>query len=109
MNYQEAVKKLKTDQALKNPNNYLRIEMSYGFHIVLPYKEGVSFIECLNHAQEYEKNYSTGPVISPIKQDNFKINMMSGEDYRDIKIANLMGVAVEDLKTLAPSTEIVSS
>jgi hypothetical protein len=97
MNYQEACQKVEASR--KQPNNYLKIELSYNLYLLLPYKAGVTLIECLNHAEEYEYHYSDNPVISPLKQNQFKITPLSEEEYRNIKIANLMGVKLEELKT----------
>ena len=100
MTYDEAMTKISLGR--KNPNNFLKVQLSYGFYILLPYKEGITFLETLNHAEEYELNYGSSPTIAPIKPNQFMVSILSEEDYRDTKIANLMGVTLEELR--APQT-----
>lgn len=92
--YEEALKKIYS----KTPkDNFIVIEFDYNKSILLPYDEGLKFLACLKQAELFHETYSKPNTIGPFDASNFKTKILSRKDYEDIKVANLLGVTVEEL------------
>lgn len=99
MDYEEA-KKLVAKSTKKE--NYLRITLTYGNSIVMPYKDGIQFLNSLASAEKYVEEWDsnvrkTNNKIVALNKDVFGITILSSAEYEKIKIAQLLGVSVDDL------------
>lgn len=92
---------LKTVEQSKTQSNFMTMEFSYNLMIVLPHKAGLAIIEALNQAEVYDTNYSRDSTISPLEQKHFKANFLPISEYRQIKMAALLGITVQELNTTA--------
>jgi hypothetical protein len=96
MTYQEALKKV---QANKNKDNFMLIEVNWDNKILLPYKDGLVYLNSLINAESYS---DSGDVrIGGIKQHDITCRIMSNEEYEQIKIANLLSISLADVKDMA--------
>lgn len=101
MDYEEALAKV---QSAKNDEGFMKVSLGYS-HLLVPYKDGVNLMACLIHAEEYESNYGSSPKIVPLSGSMISATRFSRKEYQEIKIAQLMGISLEDLKTsLNPPT-----
>jgi hypothetical protein len=93
-NYEDALKKLYS----KTPkDNFLVIEFDYSKSILLPYDEGLKFLGCLKTAEMFNEQYNKPKSIEAFDSSRFKTRILSRKEYEDIKVANLLGVTVEEL------------
>ena len=95
MKYEDAVKKVQTK---KSTDNYMIIETSYNTKILLPYKDGITFMSALVNAEEFKDSYGENPRILPVNKSIVSSTLLSREDYELIKIANLLNMSVDQLK-----------
>lgn len=98
MEYLEAVKKV---QAKKIKENFLVIETAYDTHVILPYKEGITFMSAFVNAEQLKKPYGEPHRIIPINHDTIKSYVMSAEEYEQYKIAALLNITIEEVKEAA--------
>lgn len=96
MNYQEAVKL--TDATPKLKDNFMVIKLNYDFMLVLPYKAGVAFMEAVANAEQLYQEYNKQHRICAMDTNRMQVNVMSHKEYREYKIAALMGIKVEEVK-----------
>lgn len=101
MDYNEAVKKLKTQ---KVKENYLCIKTDYSTKIILPYKEGLAFMSALENAEQFTEKYQEPHRIVPFNKETLTVTLMSGEEYEQYKIAALLNVDIEDVRRFAEAT-----
>lgn len=94
MTYEEAVKKVK---ASKISQPYLLIKLDYNRKLILPYKEGITFIGTLEKAEQLVEEYSKPSRIIPLDSNALEVTILSQEMYERIKIAALLNIRVEDL------------
>lgn len=99
MTYEEAVKAF--EKSSKPAKNYLKLGFSYGSFFLLPYEQGVEVLKAFNHAEDYEHNYSGNPKIKAISANQVSVQFFSAEEYRRVKIANLLDVHPDELDALA--------
>lgn len=93
--YLEAVKKI---TVLKPKENFMVIELYYDNKLVLPYKDGITFLSAMSNAEYLKESYSEPHRISGITRDVFKTTVMSSEDYNRYKIAALLNITIDELK-----------
>lgn len=98
--YQEAVKELK---AKKPTENYMIFILSYDTKIILPHKAALTFISALENAELVKDVYSDKCRITSLDKDAISSFFLSGEEYQQIKIANLLNVGLDDIKKLKQS------
>ena len=103
MEYAEAVKKIQTK---KPTDNYMIIETSYNTKILLPYKDGITFMSALVNAEEYKESYGENPRILPVNKSIVSSTLLSREDYELIKIANLLNMSVDQLREQTVNTVV---
>ena len=89
----EAIAKV---NAKKEPNHFL-IELSYNKKLVLPHDAGVAFINALKDAELMTDDYGKDPWIGPLDKDSIRVSSLAHAHYEDIKVANLMGITLQDL------------
>lgn len=97
MTYEEAELLVNKDQA----NYYLIVSFGYSTALILPYKDGLALLNSLSKAEMLASAFDENANILPIKRDVVRSTVLSQADYRDRKLATLLNVKVEDLKTLA--------
>ena len=97
MEYLEAVKEVRTK---KVKENFLVIEFSYN-KIVLPFKEGMSFLSSLSNAEKLNDNYGDMKRIIPFERELIKSSVLSGEEYEQYKIAALLNISIDEVKEFA--------
>lgn len=102
MTYEEALKKL---NAKKPKDNFLIVEMEYGKRLVLPYKDGLEFLSAIARAEHMSRSYEKPVVIQPIEQSTIRVEVLSATDYERYKIAQLLGISLEELQTQAETAE----
>ena len=98
--YQETVKELK---AKKPTENYMVFTISYGIKVILPHKAALMFISALENAELLKDSYSDNCRITSLDRDAISSSFLSGEEYQQIKIANLLNVGLDDIKNLKQS------
>lgn len=96
MEYAEALKKV---TAAKPKENYMVIQFAYNCKIVLPHKDAISFMSALNNAEILEEPYNDQHRISEFDRTVIEARIMSNAEYTRFKIAALLGVKPEELKT----------
>ena len=94
MDYEEALAQV---QANKQDEGFMMLSFGYN-HFLVPYKDGVNLMSCMAHAEEYEGNYGASPKIHPLSKVGMSATRFSRKDYQEIKIAQLMGVSLDDLR-----------
>ena len=97
MEYAEAVKKV---QAIKPKENYMVIEMYYDNKIILPYKDGLTFMAALANAEGFKTPYNEPHIIGSFNSEMLKTSIMSGDTYIKHKIAALLNVTLDQLKDI---------
>lgn len=102
MTYKEA---LKQTSAKSQGGNFL--VFSFGWHstFVLPYKEGMAFLAAMDLAEVYEDQHSGRPKIQPLSGNELRVEYLSQEQYRQIKMAQLMNVELDQLKGIQKEQE----
>lgn len=93
--YEQAMKKV---VSIKPKENYLVIDIYYHEKIILPYKDGIAFLATLANAESYKDEYNKPSAITSFNKDLLKTSIISGEDYINIKIANLLNVSLDEVK-----------
>lgn len=83
-----SVSKPKVD---KPTPNYMIIEgdFSYNKKILLPYEDGMSFIQALKHAEILNKGYSIESSIREFQTDDLNIRLMGAQEYGEIKLKSI--------------------
>ena len=101
MDYQEALKKI---QVKKVKENFLLITFSYDLKLVLPYKDGVAFLNALANAEQLHDPYQKQHNIAELDRSKIAISPMSHEEYERYKIAALLNISVEEVKNFSNHT-----
>lgn len=97
MEYAEAVKKV---HSIKPRENYMVIEMYYDNKIILPYKDGLSFMASLANAESLKTPYNEPHTIGEFGENIIKTTVMSGETYIKYKIAALLNLTLDQLREI---------
>jgi len=108
MNYQEAVKEVSKPKNAKE--NFIVINLSYDFSLVLPHKDGLAFLAALANAEQMDDTYSSNKHILPLERSKLTITQMSYQNYERSKIAALLGISlssleIEEERSANPPTE----
>ena len=75
--------------------NMCVIKFDYGTEIILPYDDGITLLKCLEKAETLKDNYESGKAIEPINFRQFTMTPLSIEEYRKIKMDQLLGITNE--------------
>jgi|GEM_PF-6652401 len=100
MEVAEALKQVKA--VGKRNSNYLVINLSYNYQILLPYNEGMLFVSSLEKAETLEAPYSRPPVIKGFDMSSIEFRVISEHEYHRHKVAQLMGVSLDNVNSLEP-------
>ena len=92
-------KAIKAVRAEKKAESYVRIDRDYNTFLVLPYKQGIAFMQALEGAEIFEGYYNDPPLIRPIS-GMFTMRPMSRQEYEDYKVAQLLGISYNEVKQL---------
>lgn len=92
-------KAIKAVRAEKKAESYVRIDKEYNTFLVLPYKQGIAFMQALEGAEIFEEYYGNSPRTRPIS-DMFTMRPMSRQEYEDYKVAELLGISYNEVKQL---------
>lgn len=79
---------------------FLLVKLGYVTY-VLPHDEGIKLMQAMQFAEVYKRTYSEPVTILPIgsgSDTEIEISYLSHRDYELTKMANLMGMDVEELK-----------
>ena len=95
MDYEEAKKKA---QAEKPKDNFIVIHLDG--KLVLPYKDGMKFLESLANAEKLPRYYSDKQYITPLEREDYSSTSMSRQEYDRYKIAALLNVSYDDVKQM---------
>lgn len=98
MDYKEALKKV---SERKSRDNFIIIELDYSKKLILPYKDGIAFLATLASAEQLNDRYGSPKTIVPLEADAIKTTIMSATEYEQIKIAALLNVTVDEVKSFA--------
>jgi hypothetical protein len=90
----------KTVQAAKPRENYLTVTLAYDTRLILPYKDGVSLLAALSHAETLATRYNEPPRIAGLEMGKLETSPLSAAEYERIKIAQLLNVTLGDLQQL---------
>lgn len=101
MDYAAALKQVKTN---KPEEPFLLIKLAYDRKLMLPYKQGLEFMSSLNSAEILLDEWGKKIAIIPLKKEEITCTIFSREEYLQIKVANLLGVSVEDLEESQKTT-----
>ena len=94
--YTSALAKVKAE----NPaNNYLCIEIDNGLKIVLPYIDGMTLMTALNNAEQLDERYGDPGRINPLERRSICSFILSGVDYQYYKMAALLNMTFEELRS----------
>lgn len=96
MTYEEALKAVRSN---KPKENLMTIEIEYNKQLILPYKDGLALLATLERAEVLHAPYNKPPSIVGLDDtDRFKSAVMPYQSYEDIKVANLLGITVDEVK-----------
>ena len=91
----------------KPEKNLMVLNFGYNTSIVLSTQDAVAILNALTNAEQYEHSYSSKHVIKPFEHHTITTSVMAADLYKKIKISNLLGVSVDDLKSqVAEITEL---
>ena len=96
MDYQQAAKL--ADSSTKPRENFMVIKMAYDFKLVLPHKTAVALLDSLAQAEQLYQEYNQQHRICAVEPNRITANVMSHKEYREYKIAALMGIKIEQVK-----------
>lgn len=98
MDYQQALKQIQASKKEAKPP-YLRVRFGYDRNYVFPYKEGLSFIAALEHAEQLFDEYNRPSNIGEL-ENQIEIFPFSNSEYLAYKISNLLQITVQDARQL---------
>lgn len=95
MEFNEALKKVQTN---KTKENLIAIRLTYDCTVILPWKDGMLFMNALERAEMLTDNYNDQPRIVPFEHKSVQITVFPTQTYERIKIAALLGVKPDEVK-----------
>jgi hypothetical protein len=95
MEYPEA---LKIVQTRKPKENYLLIQLTYDTKVILPYKDGITFMSSLVNAEQLSEHYDKPSRIVHFAKESITTRVLSNQEYERHKIAALLNVSVSDVE-----------
>lgn len=101
MDYEQALKKVLS--AKKAVENYLVITLNYDHKLILPYKDGLTFLSSLNQAEQLNEPYNKPHRITDLDRSKISVAPMSHEDYQRFKISALLNLTMDEVRALQES------
>jgi len=102
MDYKTAIKQVNT---AKIKDNFMIINLSYDSKLILPYKDGLSFLSSLVNAESFSESYQKPHQIIPFQKSSIDFRIMSSEEYIRYKVAHLLGISVENVLDMEKNPE----
>jgi len=98
MDYKQAKKEVEK----KKPENFMliRFQLTYGSFLVLPHSDGAAIVKAMANAEILDDAYDSNRRISPVEKETLANYLMSVDEYRRIKMANLLNVSVNLLEEM---------
>ncbi len=97
MKYSEALKEV---QKQKAQERYMRLELTYGTYMILPYEAGMQVLKALKEAEYCKTPYSDPPTIKPLGPEDLKFEFYTAEERQQCHMAQLLQVSLRDLEGL---------
>lgn len=98
--YEDAARKVRVANK-ENRNSHMMVELRYDTIIVLPYAAGLALLAALENAELYDDDYREGKTINPVKPGTFKTQILSAQEYNNIKVAQLLQIPLEQVEALS--------
>lgn len=98
MEFQDALKQVTTKRDARN--NFLTVNFGYHLKLVLPFNDGMALIKALENAEQLKDPYASVPQMDPLDKSSVEFGYMAQEDYRRYKIANLMNLSYDEVKSI---------
>lgn len=98
----EAAKAVKS---LKPGDQMIYVEIGYSIKLILPYKEGINLLSCLENAQILDRNYNKPERIRQFDASEIRVSPLSAKDYQDYQMAGLLGVQASEIKAAREKSE----
>lgn len=95
MDYKEALKKV---QVKREKEPFLLFQIAYDCKLVLPHKDGITFLNAMSQAEQLFDPYNEQHYIGEVKRDRFQVSPMSREEYERYKIAKLLGLTLSEVR-----------
>lgn len=95
LDIETALKKVRSE---KPRENRMVIKLSWDKQLVLPYNDGIAFLNTLQRAEILEEPYQKTPIIKGPERNSFETTVMSPGQYEDIKVAALLNVTLDELQ-----------
>jgi len=96
VNYDEAKKLVQAPKKAKG--NFMVIYITYDCSLVLPYDDGIAFMQAIKNAEQMDDSYTSKKHIMPLNRDRFRTSVLSHQEYERYKIAQLLGISLTDLE-----------
>lgn len=99
MNFQDALLRVRE---MQNTSHYMVIDLNYDTRIVVSHEQGMTILTALATAEQMVGKTigsTDNPRIEPLQQQKIKITLMSRKDYERYKMAALMGVSYDEVKS----------
>ena len=97
MKYEEALKKVRAE---KPKENFMVLEFGYSNKFLLPHSAGAAIVAAMAHAEQLKDGYGDPKRISGIERDAFRVGQMSSQEYEHWKMAGLLNITPDEVKTL---------
>ena len=89
----------KAVKSLKPGEQMIYVEIGYSLKLILPYKDGINLVSCLENAQVLEKEYNKPERVRQFELSELRVSLLSAQAYQDYLMAGLLGVNSSEIKT----------
>lgn len=97
MTYEEAKKAF---TAIKPKDNYMLVRIGYDKEVVLPYKDGVNLLNCFASAEQLVDRWGDKCRIIGFDAEYLRFEVLSSNQYRQIKMAQLLGISLNSIQEM---------
>jgi hypothetical protein len=93
MTKEEAIKKVNTS----SNNNWMIVNFTWGKTLIFPWEDGLKVLNAFKQAEMLVDDYDLIKTkIEPAKQDTITVALLPDKKYKDIKVAELLGMSYKD-------------
>ena len=92
--YEVALKKVHTS---KTNDNFMLIKLAYDKNLVLPYKDGLSFMASLACAESLGGSHYKKHLL-PFDQSILEVQILSSKDRERYQLATLLDLSFDEIK-----------
>jgi hypothetical protein len=77
---------------IKNNSDYMIIsaDISYSKKLILPYKDGLSFLAALDKAELYRESYGKETTITDVERKDIEITTIGFQEYAETKLKSIL-------------------